>query len=287
MRSSLSIWACLVAAASVHAQDTATPAIIPYEVQTPMLNSRAYQGCFSSKGEMEDVMTAPNVTSGLCSDLCLEQKSSVFGMSGATCYCGSKYPPEDSEVDQKNCNFRCQGYQQDTCGGIKGGTFYDIFNSGIDVAVVNSEPEETTTSAKSTPTTTEDLSTPSSTGAGQTAGASATNAPSEDDNDGGSGGPSIGGIIAGVVVGVVAIAAIAGGIFWWMRKKRNSEIEEEHRRNAAVNSFIAGAKPPGSSGGISMTDSRMDPGFAHRRMSDGSIADNQDYSRKILRVTNA
>ncbi|EEY16991.1 conserved hypothetical protein [Verticillium alfalfae VaMs.102] len=83
------------------------------------------------------------------------------------------------------------------------------------------------------------------------------------------------------------MAAIAGAIFWWVRRKRNSEIEEEHRRNAAVNSFIAGAKPPSSSGGISMTDSRMDPGFAHRRMSDGSIADNQDYSRKILRVTNA
>ena len=68
-----------------------------------------------------------------------------------------------------------------------------------------------------------------------------------------------------------------------MRRKRNAEIEEEHRRNAAVNAFISGGKPPGSSGGLSMSDSRLDP-VMNRRMSDGSIADNQDYSRRILRV---
>ncbi|CCF45533.1 hypothetical protein CH063_14585 [Colletotrichum higginsianum] len=71
-----------------------------------------------------------------------------------------------------------------------------------------------------------------------------------------------------------------------VQSRRNAEIEEEHRRNAAVNAFIGGPKPPSSSG-MSMSDSRMDPTLAHRRMSDGSIADNQDYSRKILRVTNA
>lgn len=60
-----------------------------------------------------------------------------------------------------------------------------------------------------------------------------------------------------------------------------------HRRNAAVNSFISGGKPPSSSGGLSMSDARLDPVIAHRRMSDGSIADNEDYSRRILRVTNA
>jgi cell wall integrity and stress response component len=64
------------------------------------------------------------------------------------------------------------------------------------------------------------------------------------------------------------------------------EIEEEHRRNAAVNAFISGSKPPSTAGSISMSDARLDP-MAHRRMSDGSIADNEDYSRKILRVTNA
>lgn len=104
---------------------------------------------------------------------------------------------------------------------------------------------------------------------------------SEPESD--SGGPNVAGIAAGVVVGVVCLAGILGGAFFWMRRKRNAEIEEEHRRNAAVNAFISGGKPPSSSGGLSMSDSRLDP-VMNRRMSDGSIADNQDYSRRILRV---
>lgn len=94
-------------------------------------------------------------------------------------------------------------------------------------------------------------------------------------------------VAAGVVSGVVAVAALIGGALLYMRRKRNAEMEEEHRRNAAVNAFISGSKPPSSSGSISMTDSRLDPVMAHRRLSDGSIADNQDYSRRILRVCNA
>ncbi len=107
-----------------------------------------------------------------------------------------------------------------------------------------------------------------------------TAAPTETGSSGG-GGSNTAGIVAGVVVGIVVIASAVGGGYLYMRRKRNKEIEEEHRRNAAVNAFVG--KPPGSSAG-SMTDSRMDPVMAHRRMSDGSIADNQDYSRRILRV---
>jgi hypothetical protein len=106
-------------------------------------------------------------------------------------------------------------------------------------------------------------------------------ASNEEDKEESGGGTNVAGIVAGVVVGVVVIAAALGGGFLFMRRKRNKEIEEEHRRNAAVNAFIG--KAPGSSGG-SITDARLDPVMAHRRMSDGSIADNQDYSRKILRV---
>lgn len=111
-------------------------------------------------------------------------------------------------------------------------------------------------------------------------------ASSEPDSNSSSG-PNVAGIAAGVVVGVVCVSGIIGGIFFWLRRKRNAEIEEEHRRNAAVNAFISGGgKPPSSSGGLSMSDSRLDP-VMNRRMSDGSIADNQDYSRRILRVRNA
>ena len=106
----------------------------------------------------------------------------------------------------------------------------------------------------------------------------------EEEEEQESGGKSnVAGIAAGTVVGVVVIAAAVGGMFFYMRRKRNAEIEEEHRRNAAVNSFIGGGHS--NSNSVS-ADSRLEPIMAQRRrMSDGSIADNEDYSRRILRVS--
>ena len=58
-------------------------------------------------------------------------------------------------------------------------------------------------------------------------------------------------------------------------------MEEEYRRNVAGG---YGAKPPTSSAG-SVSDARLEPSvMMQRRQSDGSIADNQDYSRRILKV---
>ncbi len=86
------------------------------------------------------------------------------------------------------------------------------------------------------------------------------------------------------MVGIVAIAAICGGLFLFMRQKKRQEVEEEHKRQVAASTFLAGGKP-GSSGGSSFPDTRLDPAIIRdRRMSDGSIMDNQDYSRRILKV---
>lgn len=63
-----------------------------------------------------------------------------------------------------------------------------------------------------------------------------------------------------------------------MRRRKRRQIEEEHLRTAA-----AGQKTTSSASG-SFVDTRLDPVMAQRRMSDGSIADNQDYSRRILKV---
>jgi hypothetical protein len=98
-----------------------------------------------------------------------------------------------------------------------------------------------------------------------------------------SSGPSTAGIAAGVVVGIIAIGAIAGGVWFYIRAKRRREVEEEHKRQAAVTAFVNSGKP-NSSAGLSH-DTRLDPAImTQRRMSDGSIADNQDYSRRILKV---
>lgn len=69
----------------------------------------------------------------------------------------------------------------------------------------------------------------------------------------------------------------------FLRHKRRREVEEEYRRRNAVNSFISGDKLHTSNS--SMTDSRLDPEFMNRRQSNGSIADNEDYSRRILKVS--
>lgn len=96
-----------------------------------------------------------------------------------------------------------------------------------------------------------------------------------------SSGPNKAGIAAGVVVGIVALSAIAGGIIFFLRNRKKRAIEEEYRRNIAAS---YGQKPPTSSAG-STSDSRLEPSvLMQRRQSDGSIADNQDYSRRILKV---
>lgn len=94
-------------------------------------------------------------------------------------------------------------------------------------------------------------------------------------------GPNKAGIAAGVVVGVVVLAAVVAGVILFLRHKRRRDLEEEHRRRDAVNSFVGGKLHTSNS---SMTDSRLDPEFMNRRASNGSIADNEDYSRRILKV---
>ncbi|KAH8595263.1 hypothetical protein B0O99DRAFT_512548 [Bisporella sp. PMI_857] len=96
--------------------------------------------------------------------------------------------------------------------------------------------------------------------------------------------PNVAAIAAGVVIGFVAITAIAAGVVLFMRNKKRRQIEEEHRSAAAISNFVNGGKTSPHSAGSSFTDARLDPAVMGRRISVGSIADDQDYSRKILRV---
>jgi cell wall integrity and stress response component len=95
--------------------------------------------------------------------------------------------------------------------------------------------------------------------------------------------PNTAGIAAGVVVGIVGLGAIMGGVWFFLRRRRQKQAEESYRRNAAnVDQFVSGSKLHTSNS--SMNDSRIDPSFMDRRQSNGSIADNEDYSRRILKV---
>lgn len=92
-------------------------------------------------------------------------------------------------------------------------------------------------------------------------------------------GPNTAAIAAGVVVGVVGFCALVGaGFFLWRFRKRKS-VEQEYRRNAAIDHY----GKPKSAGSVS--NSRFDGDFmAQRRQSNGSIDDDQDFSRRILQV---
>lgn len=253
------------------------------------------QGCWSSKGNMTkaDVVDTA-VSSGSCNTFCGDEDYNVFALAPDACYCGFAMPPEDSLVDDEKCTYECPGYPFEACGSLGSTPHYSVFNLGNNINPPYYEPEEeeedddddkaTSTSAAPSETSAaneEESSSPETSNPATTSSAD----PSEEDPEEDGGGPNVAAIAAGVVSGIVVVAAVCFGLWFYMRRKRNNEIEEEHRRNAAVNAFISGSKPPSSSGSISMTDSRLDPIMAHRRMSDGSIADNEDYSRKILRVS--
>ncbi|KAJ3493411.1 hypothetical protein NLG97_g4747 [Lecanicillium saksenae] len=217
------------------------------ETAMPRVDGATLQGCFSSVGNMTSVTVE-----------------------------------EPQYLSSGKCTDACKakkiGFDKEMCGGLKDA--YSVYNNGF---INGLAPDNYGDSSSSSSSTTQTSSSSSSTSASSTTSQVAeTDKPQKS-----GGGPNTAAIAAGVVVGVVVAAAIIGGIIFFIRRKRNAEIEEEHRRNAAVNAFISGSKPPSTSGGISITDSRLDPVMAHRRLSDGSIADNQDYSRKILRVTNA
>lgn len=261
----------------------------------PVPGSMTSQGCWESRGNFTVAkLKASGVSSGSCRVYCQDNDFPVMGLSGQQCLCGNVYPEKGSDTKDSNCNYGCPAYPLEACGGLGSPGYVSVFNLGTEVNVENYVEEKddeddddkndkkTASSSAAGPT-----STSPSDSAEETAAPSSAPADGEEEekkkDDGG--GINVAGVVAGCVVGVLAVVGGAGAAWFFMRRRRNTEIEEEHRRNAAVNAFISGSKPPGSSGSISMTDSRLDPVMGHRRLSNGSIDDNQDYSRKILRVS--
>jgi len=233
----------------------------------PQLSVETVYGCYSDPGDLAPYATNNSNSKGFCvTEGCKVAGSKVAAtMGGNECFCGDKYPSKKYRIADSECDIPCPGFPFEACGGVMK---YTIYNTGLSLAVLpvdeaaptragsGSQTEETT-SVKTAPQETVVVTEP----------------PKEEKST-----TNTGAIAGGVVVGVVALASAIGGLLFYLRRKRNREIEEEHRRNA-VNSFTG--KTP------SITDARLDPVMAQRRMSDGSIADNHDYSRKILRVTNA
>ena len=83
----------------------------------PTLNAQVVQGCFSSQGVLKFNSTPQwNSKSSCAHDICFAAGKKVAGTSaGNECYCGDKYPPKSSLVDDKKCNSPCAGYDWDAC----------------------------------------------------------------------------------------------------------------------------------------------------------------------------
>eukprot|EP00300_Choanocystis_sp_HF-7_P037076 c53068_g1_i1.p1 GENE.c53068_g1_i1~~c53068_g1_i1.p1 ORF type:complete len:295 (+),score=13.41 c53068_g1_i1:513-1397(+) len=270
----------------------------PYPAMAEMLrrdglNALVLQGCYSSVGDMVKSNVSIYNTEGSCQTHCVSTTGGtrypVLATQGQTCYCGEAMPASSTKTDNSSCSTICPGYgAPDMCGGSG---VYSVWLTGEAF-----DSDESSSSVTSSSATSSSASTPTTGAAGSTvtkdgqtivitAPAATSNSSSSKASSGGSNKTAI---AVGVVIGVVILAALGAGGYFFMRHRKRRQIEEEYQRNAAVSSFISGGKPPTSSGSGSFNDPRIDPAvLAQRRMSDGSIADNQDYSRRILKVTNA
>lgn len=227
------------------------------------------RGCFEAgeKGvNITRVLEAKGNSSGICMKACVDLVKPVAAMGSAVeCFCGSILPTK--KVDDKFCDITCPGINTEKCGSVDG-TYITVWLTGV--GKVEKKKEVTTIS---TPTSTSKSTSSSSSSPSESA--SKTAEPTEEPKKKSSG-VSKAGAAAGAVVGVLAFAAIVGGGILLYKRRRQQQVEEEYRRTLAVQSF--GKKPE--------ADHRLEPVMLQRRASDGSIADNEDYSRRILKVTN-
>jgi len=268
--------------------------------RTPVMT---YSGCYSSSTGLSDQGSYTYQTPSYCQPICVAKNQAVFGLSqGSNCWCGDELPPASSKVDDSNCNAPCNGYGQDDCGGTN---YFSVYLTGTEQNVANAGGSSSSSSSSSSsasssstvtkassatggastiitsvaPGTTVVVTQPAS--QGEATGSVSTSTSSK------SGGTNVAGVAAGVVVGVVAVAAIVAGLFFWLRHRRQKDAENEFKRSTQATDFLNGGrevKPPPTAYS-QMSDSRLDPD-AGRRNSIGSIADDQDYSRRILRVAN-
>jgi len=264
---------------SVAAAETATYVWSPTPVKpipTPGVtlpaNALTAQGCYDDRAPLDNYGPWRFQSPGNCQFICIELEKPVMALAnGEECLCGDLVPPESARVKNGSCDTGCRGFPEATCGGPN---MYEVFLTGTTPnRIEHYNPPKVSSSSSSS-------AAPSSTKAVKEETSTPTPTEKPEENKG----PNKAGIAAGVVVGVVALAAIIGGIIFYLRQKKRKELEEEHRRRD-LTSFISGGKLHTSNS--SMTDSRLDPEFMNRRQSNGSIADNEDYSRRILKVTNA
>jgi cell wall integrity and stress response component len=106
----ITVAAILAAASLVSAQDLQPPH------EDPVRGSDKPWGCMSSLGELEVILPAPDFNSrGKCNEICRGLNKAVAATYATDCYCGDKYPPKSSMVEDSQCNEPCPGTDQEAC----------------------------------------------------------------------------------------------------------------------------------------------------------------------------
>lgn len=232
------------------------------------------KGCYSDATPLKDQGPYTFQSSGYCKTQCTKKNKAVYALyQGSNCLCGDEIPASSKKVSDDECNVSCNGYPSDKCGGDNAYAVY-LTGESDDVKTYGSSSSTDSSSSTSTDGTVE-------TSGGHTVTATAASETGSTDETSKDSGPNTAAIAAGVVVGVVGFCALVGaGFFLWRFRKRKG-MQNEYSRNARIDNF---GKPKSTS---SMSDSRFDGDFlAQRRQSNGSIDDDQDFSRRILKVTN-
>ncbi|KAF7554450.1 hypothetical protein G7Z17_g2914 [Cylindrodendrum hubeiense] len=130
----------------------------------PLVDQLTSQGCYGSLSATANKTDLKWLSSGACWEVCVKQKKDVTITHMNNCYCADTYPPEESLVDDSECNHPCPYYAPEACGGSEA---YSVFNSGSNILVKNDDPDKATrTSSASTGST--------STGSASTDSASAS-----------------------------------------------------------------------------------------------------------------
>lgn len=271
-----------------------------------------YVGCYSSAGRLSLSDSFTYQSTGHCQEQCIPQSGNsaqaVMGLNtGSDCWCGDSLPSDDDKVDDDECDEKCTGFGEVMCGGKD---TFSVYLTGleddvpVDEGSTKKESEETdededdSIENDSKEDETAQTNPPSTftgrpvivTKAGETVVITASSEPINPDNieeaapDDTEGGPNKVGIAVGVVVGVVALGALIGAAIFFIRRRKRRAVEDEYRRNQAMGSLVNNDKMHSKSGSVS--DQRLDPSISHRRrQSDGSIADELDFTRKILQVS--
>lgn len=261
------------------ADDSATKVKTHIETPTTTVAANAMQsiGCFETGTPLDNYGSYKFQSPGNCQLICLQLGKDVMGLSdGENCWCGDEIPAKDWQVKNDTCGTSCSGDDSSGCGGKD--VLWVVLTGNTRNPVDYYEPVVSSSSSSAAPKATS--AAPTSTAAAVVTPSATPSAAPEDDSK-----PNTVAIAVGVVVGILALSAILFGVWFLLRRRRQHQAEDDYRRNAAnVNAFVNGGKLHTSNS--SMNDSRLDPSFVDRRQSNGSIADNEDYSRRILKVTN-